>query len=189
MVLTRWPSLHWGHSRGCIAQDRPQVGVSSVHGDREKENAPDRLLSLSGVTLPIVSVLEAEGINSVEQVAAADPVLLSIRTGFPFRFTLRLCSQAIVRRYFGSNASVLLPIGLADVVPIDLLMKATDGIASDNLPKIENPNAVIAEAAGRLFPDTDPGQREAVARMKFRQIAAEEYTVMLTRITPLDPAL
>lgn len=140
-----------GIPRGCIAQDRPQVGVSSVHGDREKENAPDRLLSLSGVTLPIVSVLEAEGIHSVEQVAAADPVLLSIRTGFPFRFTLRLCSQAIVRRHFGSNASVLLPIGLADVVPIDLLMKATDGIASDNLPKIENPNAVIAEAAGRLF--------------------------------------
>ncbi|MGC5832131.1 hypothetical protein LDP08_16370 [Ralstonia pseudosolanacearum] len=166
-----------------------RLGFPQFTEIEKKENAPDRLLSLSGVTLPIVSVLEAEGIHSVEQVAAADPVLLSIRTGFPFRFTLRLCSQAIVRRHFGSNASVLLPIGLADVVPIDLLMKATDGIASDNLPKIENPNAVIAEAAGRLFPETDPGQREAVARMKFRQIAAEAYTVMLTRITPLDPAL
>ncbi len=139
--------------------------------------------------MPIVSVFEAEGINSVEQVAVADPVRLSIRTGFPFRFTLRLCSQAIVRRHFGRDASVLLPIGLADVVPIYLLVKAADGMASDKLPKIENPGAVIAEAATRLFPGTDPGQREAVARMKFRQIAAEEYTVMLARITPLDPAL
>ncbi|CBJ35533.1 hypothetical protein [Ralstonia solanacearum] len=41
------------------------------------EKKERRLLSLNGVTLPIVSVFEAEGINSVEQVAAADPVLLA----------------------------------------------------------------------------------------------------------------
>jgi hypothetical protein len=28
-----------------------------------------------------------------------------------------------------------------------------------------------------------------VIDMKFRQIAAEEYTLMLARITPLDPSL
>jgi hypothetical protein len=158
--------------------------------DADKEDSsPDRLLSLNGITLPIVAVFEAEGVNSVEQVAAADPVLLSIRTGFPFRFTLRLGSQAIVRRHFGENASLLLPIGLADVVPIYLLMKAADGATSDNLPKIDKPDDVIKDAANRLFPNDTPEQREAVVRMKFRQIAAEEYTVMLARITPLDPSL
>lgn len=55
-----------------------RLGFPQFTEIEKKENAPDRLLSLSGVTLPIVSVLEAEGINSVEQVAAADPVLLSI---------------------------------------------------------------------------------------------------------------
>ncbi|WP_233873655.1 hypothetical protein [Paraburkholderia adhaesiva] len=166
-----------------------RIGFPQVTAFENQENPPDKLLSLSGVTLPIVSAFEAEGINSVEQVAAADPLILSIRTGFPFRFTLRLCSQAIVRRHFGENASLLLPIGLADVVPIYLLMRVVDGDTSSDLPKIDDSASVIEGAANRLFPNDAPEQRTAVVKMKFRQIAAEEFTVMLFRITPLDPSL
>lgn len=166
-----------------------RFGFPQVTDFERKENPPDKLLSLSGVTIPIVSVFEAEGINSVEQVAAADPVILSIRTGFPFRFTLRLCSQAIVRRHFGENASLLGPIGLSDVVPIYLLMKVVDGSTASNLPRVDDSGSVIEEAASRLFPNDVPEQRTAVVKMKFRQIAAEEFTVMLARITPLDPSL
>jgi hypothetical protein len=166
-----------------------RIGFPQVTTFEKKESAPDKLLSLSGVTLPIVSVLEAEGVNSIEQVAAADPVILSIRTGFPFRFTLRLCSQAIVRRHFGENAALLIPIGLADVVPIYLLMKAVDGVTSANLPRVDDSDGVIEDAANRLFPTDNDEQRKAIMKMKFRQIAAEEFTVMLARITPLDPSL
>jgi hypothetical protein len=166
-----------------------RFGFPQLTQDDKDENNPDKLLSLSGVTLPIVAIFDAEGVNSVEQVAAADPVVLSIRTGFPFRFTLRLCSQAIVRRHFGPDASKLIPIGLADVVPIYILMKAEDGKSSNLLPKVDTSDKVIEDAAIRLFPDDDPGQRVAVVKMKFRQIAAEEFTVMLARITPLDPSL
>jgi hypothetical protein len=48
---------------------------------------------------------------------------------------------------------------------------------------------VIEDAANRLFPADNDEQRKAVMKMKFRQIAAEEFTVMLARITPLDPSL
>jgi hypothetical protein len=166
-----------------------RFGFPQFTSFEKKENPPDKLLSLSGVTIPIVSTFEAEGINSVEQVASADPVILSIRTGFPFRFTLRLCSQAIVRRHFGESAASLEPIGLADVVPIWLLMKAVDGETSPNLPKVDDSDDVIQNAASRLLPSDPPEQRVAVVKMKFRQIAAEEFTVMLARITPLDPSL
>jgi hypothetical protein len=166
-----------------------RFGFPQITDFEKQENPPDKLLSLTGVTIPIVSVFEAEGINSVEQVAAADPVILSIRTGFPFRFTLRLCSQAIVRRHFGESASALIPIGLADVVPIWLLMKAVDGATSPNMPKVDDCEDVIEGAANRLLPNDPPEQRVAVVKMKFRQIAAEEFTVMLARITPLDPSL
>ncbi|WP_235994037.1 hypothetical protein [Paraburkholderia solitsugae] len=166
-----------------------RMGFPQVTDADKRENQPDKLLTLEGVTLPIVATFEAEGVNSVEQVAAADPVLLSIRTGFPFRFTLRLGSQAIVRRHFGENASALMPIGLCDVVSIYLLVKAADGITSPQLPEVENYEAVLQDAAARLFPADDVNQRLAVVKMKFRQIAAEEYTLMLALITPLDPAL
>ncbi|CAB3745757.1 hypothetical protein [Paraburkholderia humisilvae] len=166
-----------------------RFGFPQLTQFEKDENSPDKLLSLNGVTLPIVSVFEAEGVNSVEQVAAADPVLLSIRTGFPFRYTLRLCSQAIVRRHFGEDAAKLIPIGLADVVPVYLLVKAMDGITLQSLPVVDDKDNVIKNAATRLFPNDDDSQRIPVTKMKFRQIAAEEFTVMLARITPLDPAL
>ncbi|RQR62634.1 hypothetical protein DIE18_10635 [Burkholderia sp. Bp9125] len=158
------------------------------------EDAPDELLNLSGVTKAVTASLHAEGITSIEQMAAADPVTLSIRTGFPFRFTLRLGSQAIVRRHFGPDASKLLPIGLADVVPIYLLVQTLDGEkTSTRPPRLDNPDEIVADAAARLYPDARAddaiARANAVVKMKFRQIAAEEYTLMLARITPLDPAL
>ncbi|MGU7768552.1 hypothetical protein ACV229_00015 [Burkholderia sp. MR1-5-21] len=195
----------------------------------KQEDTPDELLNLNGVTKFVTALLHAEGITSIEQMAAADPVTLSIRTGFPFRFTLRLGSQSIVRRHFGPDASTLLPIGLADVVPIYLLMQALDagsppgtppetppgtppGSPSGsppetspgtppgtpaatlaNVPPLEHAEDIIAEAAARLFPGTQTDEAmaraKAVVKMKFRQIAAEEYTLMLAQITPLDPAL
>jgi len=166
-----------------------RMGFPQRTDDEKQADQPDKLLTLEGVTLPVVATFQAEGINSIEQVAAADPVLLSIRTGFPFRFTLRLGSQAIVRRHFGENASKLVPIGLADIVPIYLLMRAVDGTVSTQLPKVEDPTSVLADAAARLFPADLDNQRSAVVGMKFRQIPAEKYTLMLARITPLDPAL
>jgi hypothetical protein len=167
-----------------------RIGFPQITNFDKQQNSPDKLLTLDGVTLPVVSVFEAEGINSIEQVADGDPLILSIRTGFTFRFTLRLCSQAIVRRHFGENASLLIPIGLADVVPVYLLMKAVDGATLTTLPKVEDSDKVIAKAASLLFPsDTDAPRAAAVVKMKFRQIAAEEFTVMLARITPLDPSL
>lgn len=166
-----------------------RFGFPQITEADRTENAPDKLLTLEGVTLPIVATFEAEGINSVEQVAAVDPVLLSIRTGLPFRYMLRLGSQAIVRRHFGDTATKLIPIGLADVVPVYLLVKALDSTASNDLPCVAHPDTVLKDAAQRLFPDIADDQRMAVIDMKFRQIAAEEYTLMLARITPLDPSL
>lgn len=176
-----------------------RLGFPQLTDQDMRDGSSDKLLVLEGVTLPVVATLESEGINSIEQVAAADPVLLSIRTGFPFRFTLRLGSQAIVRRHLGENAARLLPVGLADVVPVFLLVRALDTPAvptgdSPNqydgpFPRIEAPDAVVQNAANRLFPDDNDLQRQAITRMKFRQIAAEEYTVMLARITPPDTGL
>ncbi|WP_248799312.1 hypothetical protein [Pseudomonas sp. MWU13-2105] len=170
-----------------------RMGFPQLTEQDKQDGSSDKLLVLEGVTLPVVATLEAEGINSIEQVATADPVLLSIRTGFPFRFTLRLGSQAIVRRHLGENAAKLLPVGLADVVPVYLLVQAlgTEPNAGSPgpFPLIETPELIIQNAAARLFPDEDEAQRQAITKMKFRQIAAEEYTAMLARITPPDIGL
>ncbi|WP_233217349.1 hypothetical protein [Trinickia dabaoshanensis] len=166
-----------------------RMGFPQVTQAETDLSAPDKLLSLSGVTLPIVAVFEAEGVNSIEQVGAADPVVLSIRTGFPFRFTLRLCSQAIVQRHLGNDVDKLIPVGLADVLPIYFIAKTLNNEWEPKFPKVDDVDEIIKNAAARLLPKDDETQRIAIIKMKFRQIAAEEFTVMLARITPLDPGL
>jgi hypothetical protein len=141
------------------------------------------------VTLPIESILAAEGVNSVEQLAASDPVSLPIRRGFPFRYTLRLRSQSIVRRHLGDDAVKLMPIGISDVVPIYVVVKALDGGNAKNALKVDGVDDVIKDSAVCLFPADGDTQRVAIVKTKFRQIASEEFTVMLTRVTPLDPRL
>ncbi|SDC51806.1 hypothetical protein [Paraburkholderia lycopersici] len=181
---------------GEIVKQVRRVAAKNFSTFEAKKDEPDQLLNLSGVTKSVSQTLQVEGIDSIEQVAAADPVTLSIRTGFPFRFTLRLGSQAIVRRHFGDGAAQLLPIGLGDVVPIYLLVQAMDGegappvaLPPGAVPQADEKNLIVTNAAARLFPNDNGDQREAVVKMKFRQIAAEEYTLMLVKITPLDPAL
>ena len=158
---------------------------------QEAKSEPDELLNLKGVTVAVSESLQAQGLTSIEQVATADPVRLAIRTGFSFRFTLQLASQAIVRRHFGKTAENLAEIGLSTVVPIYLLVQALNGTQKLGMPKFDDgdPAKIIAEAAALLLPNDDSGPREAVTRMKFRQIAAEEYTLMLASITPLDSSL
>ena len=63
------------------------------------EEESDQLIRLEGVTGRISSLLIAESVDSIEQVITVDSILLSIRTGLPFKFILHLGSQAIVRRY------------------------------------------------------------------------------------------
>ena len=87
------------------------------------EEQGDQLLMLTGVTTPVVGLFLSEGVYSVEQIAASDPVLLAIRTGLPFRFVIRLGGQAIVRRHLGDRARELIPLGLADAGPIVELVK------------------------------------------------------------------
>lgn len=166
-----------------------RVASAQTSALEKAADAPDQLLNLSGVTIPVAATLKAEGIESIEQMGAADPVTLAIRTGFTFRFTLQLASQAIVRRHLGKGVDDLIPIGLAAAVPIWLLVQVIDGKQGDSVPAIEKPDDVVSDAAARLLPNDKDDQRIAVVRMKFRQIAAEEYTLMLAKITPLDPSL
>jgi hypothetical protein len=155
-----------------------------------EKGAPDELQNLSGVTVAVSETLRAEGLTSIEQVATADPVTLAIRTGFSFRFTLQLASQAIVRRHFGATAKDLADIGLSTAVPIYLLVQTMNGTQTPGMPITDDDHkAVIENAAARLLPQDNPDQRRAITKMKFRQIAAEEYTLMLAKITPLDPSL
>ncbi|WP_168790600.1 hypothetical protein [Paraburkholderia aromaticivorans] len=147
----------------------------------------DKLLMLGGVTLPIAAMFAAEGIYSIEQLATTDPVVLSIRTGLPFRFLLSLGSQAVVRRHLGAQADKLSDIGLSDALSILEVVRALD--AQEGTPglKTKEPRKIIGSAVKQLGGGDASPINDAVIEMKFREIAADEYTHFLDHVMPFEP--
>ena len=110
----------------------------------------DKLIKLTGVTNRVASILTAEGVDSIEQIITVDPVLLSIRTGFSFKFILQLGSQAIVRRHLGKSAKKLIQLGLADAKSISALVADLDNDKEKNLAAQKRAKAVLKFAASRI---------------------------------------
>ncbi|HXZ09837.1 MAG TPA: hypothetical protein VEI25_17440, partial [Paraburkholderia sp.] len=155
--------------------------------DSDKAEDGDKLLELSGVTLPIAAIFAADGIYSSEQLATTDPVVLSIRTGLPFRFLLSLGSQAVVRRHLGPDAAnKLASIGLADALSILDVVRALDAPPGTPGLKTRAPQAILQSAVKQLDGGDDKPVNVAVMEMKFREIAAEEYTAFLDHIVPFE---
>jgi hypothetical protein len=145
------------------------------------EEESDQLIRLEGVTTGrIASMLIAEGIDFIEQVITVDPVLLSIRTGLPFKFILHLGSQAIVRRHLGVSAEKLIVLGLSDALSIAALV---DNLDDSNEVAQNRAKAVLAVATSLIKSPmenqsatiTDDYSAECL-EYNFRQISSGNYT-------------
>ncbi|MDD1608616.1 MAG: hypothetical protein LUQ18_08990, partial [Methylococcaceae bacterium] len=145
----------------------------------EAAQESDRLIKLEGVTVRISSMLIAEGVDSIEQIIAVDPVLLSIRTGLPFKFILHLGSQAIVRRHLGETAEKLIPLSLADAKSISALVTDLDDVKNTDVQS--RAEAVLAAAATLITPTpvdatASSNYSTECLEFNFRQIANENYS-------------
>ena len=92
-------------------------------GGAEDAQEADELVKLDGVTVPISVALVAEGIESIDELVGADPVLLSLKSGIPFPSILRFASQAVVRIHLDDGAGQLTLIGLGNAYLINDLVE------------------------------------------------------------------
>ncbi|MBX9296993.1 hypothetical protein K5M33_01875 [Chromobacterium vaccinii] len=151
--------------------------ASRSFGASEQDQNSDQLIKLEGVTADIAAGMAAEGVNSIEQLIGTDPVLLSIRTGFPFKFILRLSSQAIVWRYFSDHGASLARLGLADVEAIFNLNEKLELKEDD--PHRQQADKVVANAAACLQAGGGVTPDEATLRFLFGEICNQPYTRFL----------
>ena len=100
-------------------------------GSTEESQETDELVKLDGVTVPISAALVAEGINSIDELVGADPVLLALRTGIPFPSILRFGSQAVVWIHLDDRAGELVRIGLGNAYLITKLVEDLEDTACE----------------------------------------------------------
>lgn len=167
---------------GALPMDQIIKGLRQLSTQKLNLTVPDeesdQLTKLEGVTARISSLLIAEGVDSIDQIITVDPILLSMRTGLPFKFILQLGSQAIVRRLMGESAEKLIPLSLADARSIAALV---DDLDNKNDEAAKNRAEAVLAMATSLLASGDPkvvpdDYSTQCLEYTFRQIAKGNYT-------------
>src|SRR5262249_40663667 len=68
-----------------------------------ESDSVQQLTKIDGISVPIAERLIDEGVKTNLQLAYADPITLTIKTGMDFSFILDCCGQALVRMYFDDD--------------------------------------------------------------------------------------
>jgi hypothetical protein len=96
----------------------------------------DIVTKMAGVDEAAADALRAEGVSTIAQLTAVDPIRISILTGLPFAYVLRLIDSAILWTFFRDKTDQLREFGLRG--------------ASAMLAHAESPATDLALAAGKL---------------------------------------
>ncbi len=97
-----------------------RTGVLPPNAPTERD---DVVLSLPGVDQLTAQALNREGISTVLQLVAVDPIRLSIRTGLAFEYVLDLIDSAVLWRCLGSNLAIASRFGLWGATDIHRLLQ------------------------------------------------------------------
>jgi hypothetical protein len=155
-------------------------------GSNEEAQDPDVLIELDGVTVPVAAALAAEGIEAIDELVGADPVLLSLRTGIPFASILRFASQAVVRIHLGDRAGQLVQVGLGNAYLINDLIEELDLRRGQNhaSPALQAAEQRLADAVAVLKKDPNAAVPSmASVEATFRTISTHGYTKFLLSVT------
>lgn len=68
-----------------------------------EDDSLKQLMKIDGITTPVAERPIDEGIRTNLQLAYADPISLTIKTGMDFAFILSCCGHAMVRTYFNDD--------------------------------------------------------------------------------------
>lgn len=86
------------------------------------EERDDLIIKLAGVDDAKAQALSTEGLSTIGQLVAVDPIRVCIRTGLPFEYVLNLINAALLWVFVGNALKLLAPLGLrgaSDVLALD----------------------------------------------------------------------
>jgi hypothetical protein len=155
---------------------------STPAGSPDERN--DVVVKMVGVDQSSADSLRAEGISTIAQLTAVDPVRISIFTGLPFEYVLRLIDSAILWTFFRDKSEQLREFGIrgasglltySESTAIDMALAAsalTDAMAALRACQQQVEVAAANLGIARTEAGTDPMTLEA-AEAALAQIQAE----------------
>jgi hypothetical protein len=107
-----------------------RFGVQMASGADEGN---DLIVKLPGVDDVNARALRVEGVNTIAQLVAVDPIRTSMRTGLPFEYVLNLIDGALLWVFVGDKLKQLCSLGLrgaSDVLALDEAWREADASAA-----------------------------------------------------------
>lgn len=86
-----------------------RFGVQMTTSSAERD---DLIVRLAGVDEDKARALSVEGVSTIAQLVAVDPIRASIRSGLPFEYVLRLIDAALLWVFVGDTLNEMRPLGL-----------------------------------------------------------------------------
>jgi len=174
---------------------RTAGGPLKLDADSSGDNV-QQLTKIDGISVPIAERFIDEGVKTNLQLAYADPVALTIKSGMDFSFILMCCGQALVRIYFNDDQmTVVQKYGLRTGLEIKTLNDALKNYytAMDTAARAgatELPPGNSAEAAAKQQLDNLANALALDAdstRFILDQIAEDPYTKFVWWMWPDTP--
>ncbi len=108
------------------------------------EERNDVIVKLPGVDEEKASALRTEGVTTIAQLIAVDPIRTSIRTGLPFEYVVCLIDAALLWRYVGVQLDALREfgfIGASQVLNFAEAQRPAEIISARGKPPKQRPNS------------------------------------------------
>ena len=148
-----------------------QLGIAD--GEPEDSKAVTELADLQGVGRAHAERFEEEGINTIVELAWADPIDLSNRTNFDVWFVVDCVSQAILWVYLGNKVREVYRFSLRGSMEAQYLL---EDLASDEKDRSANARQALEEAADTLK------MKPASLQQTLCEVARDPYTIFLCAI-------
>ena len=124
-----------------------KVGYQKIGVGEATEERKSELQKLEGIDNPKIERLAAEGITTINQLAYADPIRLTIRTNLGYSYLIDCISQALLRLYTGENQKIWSKLGLRGGFEVTNINSALTEGDDEETAEAET---IIAELAASL---------------------------------------
>jgi hypothetical protein len=150
-----------------------RLGSQKLNMSDDASPAGSELEQLPDVGKAFAERLKDEGINSITELAYADPVSLTLRTNKPFTYVTDCISQALLWMYITTGLPKVVVLGLRGAQEVSNLL---DDLNSADEDKRADANQTLAAAATLL------GIESGALQHTLEEVSGDPYTKFLVEI-------
>jgi hypothetical protein len=157
-----------------------KVAIARTGIPQQTTEVSSGLLNLQGITKKQVEDFQNEGIETILQLAYADPIDITVRTGYSFSYIIDCCSQALAWLTFEERMQVLRKYGLRGAMEVTTFEREIDRDYDQDENTTDQEVSMATKTLESIAKDLNM-EKDVVRRM-FYELAWDPYSQLFYNI-------